>query len=206
MLYFQVSRPPARRRIGSARFVRYRLVLAIAIGTATSPLIAQTKTPDAWSFGFAMGTPIVGAPLFRSPIAIGRATWRPSGRFNLRGEASVANFASAGGDFTVTVPPCPTTCPVASSPKPPTSFGGLSGHLIVNDDYIVRGETGGYYVLGGGMYRALSPSSVGSIGGAIETGIGYRFSDCSFEVKYVHIRHWTVRQLSFVPITVGFSW
>ena len=56
------------------------------------------------------------------------------------------------------------------------------------------------------MYRALSPSSIGSIGGAMEGGVGFRFSGGSFEVKYVRIRHWTVGQLSFVPITIGFSW
>jgi hypothetical protein len=32
------------------------------------------------------------------------------------------------------------------------------------------------------------------------------FSGWSVEVKYVHIRHWTVEQLSFVPITFGISW
>ena len=196
----------AHRPIRGVRFLRaLRLAfLAGASAGVAQPLAAQTKTPNVWTYGAAFGTPVVGLPIVGSGIAIGRATWRATKRFNLRGEASVGHFASAGGDFVER--PCETTCPFTTPPRPPTSIAGLSGHLIVNDDYIVRGETGGYYVLGGGMYRDLSPSSVGSIGGAIEAGVGFTFSECSFEVKYVRIRHWTGGQISFVPITLGFSW
>ena len=80
--------------------------------------------------------------------------------------------------------------------------------MIVNDDYLVVGESGAYYILGGGVYRGLSPSDVGSIGGAIEGGLGLAFNRGagSLEIKYVRIRHWIAGQHSFIPVTLGLAW
>jgi hypothetical protein len=88
----------------------------------------------------------------------------------------------------------------------PASVGGLSGNLIINDDFITRGESGAYYVLGAGLYRALSPFSVGTLGASVEGGAGFKFGRGSFEATYVRVRHWIAGQFTVVPITVGYAW
>jgi len=179
------------------------VVAIIALGPTAS---AQTIETRAWTYGIAVGSPVVGLPIPGAGIALGRATWQPTRRFALRSEATVAHLPSIHADYSSSSP-CPTESPCSSRTDTPKSLVGVSGHVIVNDDYITRGESrGAYYILGGGMYRAFSPSAVGSIGGAMEGGLGFKFGAGSVEVKGVYIRHWTGGDSGMIPVTIGYTW
>ena len=178
--------------------------VAFAAVSLASTAQSQVSPSREFRYGVAVGIPVTSMP-FETMVLAARSTWSPSKRINIRAEASalerVLNRAI------VETPPCASACS-APAPEPPHSLAGLSAHVIVNDDYVARGESGGYYVIGGGVYRGLSPSDVGSVGGAIEGGVGFKFykGAGSFEVKYVRIRHWIGGQHSFVPVTLGVAW
>jgi hypothetical protein len=178
--------------------------LLLAALLAASAAEAQVDPTHSFRYGVAVGLPVPSVPL-ESMMLAGRTAWYPSKRINVRGE--VSGLLHVLDRVALETPPCPSVCP-PSPPEPPTSLAGLSAHMIVNDDYVARGESGGYYILGGGVYRGASPSAVGSLGGAIEGGVGFRFISGagSLEVKYVRIRHWIGGQHSFVPVTLGVSW
>ena len=184
--------------------IRNLLDLILGLVATASTGHAQTHQPASWKYSIAVGSPLTGVLFPVSFVGMGRATWKASNRFNFRGEATAAYFPQINGGDVIINAPCPTTCP-PSQIELPNSIGGLSAHLILNDDYITKGESGGDYILGGGVYRALSFSSVAAIGGSIEAGIGFKFGSRSFEAKYVRVRHWRDRQFSFVPVTIGFA-
>jgi hypothetical protein len=174
------------------------LVLASSAG-------AQRTQNGAWVYGFAVGSPAAGLPVHGAVVGIGRATWRANKRLAFRSELTASHLPSFRSEELTS--PCPAESRCTSPPRRPTGVAGISEQLIVNDDYITRGESrGAYYVLGGGMYRQVSPSAVGSIGGALEGGIGFKFGAASFEAKAVYIRHWTGGDSGLIPVTFGFAW
>jgi len=161
------------------------IVAGLALCVAAAPVFAQSTPPGAWDFGLAAGMPL---PV-PSIVAIGRATWKPIHRFNFRGEATIAHAEDRRGDF-VTVE-CDFACVPIAAPTNPTSFAGLSGHVIFNDDFITRGESGAYYALGGGIYRALSPSIGPELASFIPVGLYMAF--IWLAVYYLWRRKWVVR-------------
>ena len=185
-------------------FVR-AVIVALGLVVA-APANAQTQQSSRWKYSFAVGSPAAGLPLPEAVVAEGRATWRATQRFEFRSEVTISHLPNLQENVVAT-PPCPTERACASPPDKPNSVAGISGHVIVNDDYITRGENkGAYYILGGGMYRQLGLSAVGSIGGALEGGLGFKFGLGSLEVKAVYIRHWIGGDSGLIPVTLGFTW
>ena len=161
------------------------VVVGLAIAAASSAS-AQTSDVGLWTYGLAVGSPAAGLPLPEAVVGIGRATWRANKRFAFRSEVTASHLPSIQSDLT---PPCPLGSQCSPVPRKPNGVAGISEQLIINDDYIARGDSkGGYYILGGGMYRQVSPSAVGSIGGALEGGLGFKFGPASVEAKGVYIR------------------
>jgi hypothetical protein len=178
----------------------------VAVVAQSSIALSQATALSTYRYGLALGVPISSASL-ENTMLVGRTTWYPSKRINFRSEASALIHVLDRDAGALETPPCPSTC-APSPPAPPKDLAGLSAHVIINDDNITRGESGGYYILGGGVYRGLSPSDVGSAGGAFEGGIGFKFNNGagSLEIKYLRIRHWIGGQQSFLPITLGLAW
>jgi len=188
---------------------RSLLVCAVALGVGvviSGHANAQTRQSSGWNYSFAIGSPAAGLPLPEAVVAEGRATWRGTHRFDFRSEVTMSHLPNLQENIAAT-PPCPPERVCSSPPDKPSSVAGISGHVIVNDDYITRGENkGAYYIFGGGVYRQLSPSAVGSIGGALEGGLGFKFGPGSLEIKAVYIRHWIGGDSGLIPVTLGFTW
>jgi len=181
-------------------------LIAIAGVLAWPAAKAQAKDSGAVKYGIAVGSPAAGLPIPGAGVVLGRATWRPAKRFAFRTEMTLSHLPDLQGE-TVVYMPCPAGVICQSSPKRPNSLAGISEQVILNDDFITRGESkGGYYVLGGGLYRAFNASAVGSLGGAIEGGLGFKFGAASLEAKVVYIRHWIGGDNGIIPVTFGYTW
>lgn len=187
----------------AVRYLRAVMVTGVFVGSTVN---AQTKDSAAVKYGFAVGSPVWGLPIPGAGIALGHATWQASKRFDVRSELTIAHLPNLQSE-NVSYAPCPAGSICTSSPKKPIGLAGITEQLILNDDYIARGDgKGSYFVLGGGMYRQVSPSAVGSIGGAVEGGLGFKFGGASFEAKVVYIRHWIGGDSGMIPVTVGYTW
>ena len=167
---------------------------------------AQTRDSRAWTYGLAVGSPAAGLPIPEAVVGLGRATWHSATRLAFRSEVTLSHLPAIQESFAAS-PPCPPETACSAPPRKPRGVAGISEQLLVNDDYLARGESSGsYYVLGGGIYRQVSPSAVGSIGGAIEGGLGLKLGVFSLEAKAVYIRHWIGGDSGLIPVTIGYTW
>lgn len=186
----------------------------LALIAATTGHAQDTRS---WSLGVQAGAAFTTASLNGhvgklGPVLSATAEWTLAPRIAVGAELVATRFAEHHDhDHGLCPDPNPQNPTPCHEPTGPISMGGMMTTVRVRDASIATLGTGSYFIVGGGLYRALShPSVSGATRLGWTAGFGFllrpRTPALSLDVRYHQIPRWPGDRVSVIPITLGLSW
>lgn len=182
-------------------------ILALVITTA-----AHAQESRSLSLGVHAGAAFTTASLNGhvsklGPLLSATAEWTLAPRIAVAAELMATRFAESHDHVHA---PCPDLNP-CHEPTGPISMGGMMTTVRVRDASIATLGEGSYFIVGGGLYRALShPTTSGATRLGWTAGFGFllrpRTPAVSLDVRYHQIPRWPGDRVSVIPITLGLTW